>query len=58
MRAIIGVTLLILGMIGAGIIFVFNGSTPLQIGPIPFFACVFIAVIGLIITIVAMSIRG
>ena len=38
----------LVGVALAGAAFVFNSSTPLQVGPIPFFVGVAMAVVGLI----------
>lgn len=54
MRLAIGLGLLFLGAAGAGVTFILNGSTPIQLGPVPFFAGCIVALIGLIITLIAM----
>ena len=35
---LIGLALALLGVLAGAIVFVFNSQTPLQLGPIPFFA--------------------
>jgi hypothetical protein len=51
---IIGIALLLIGAATAFVTFVFNSSTPLQLGPIPFFAGCAAALIGLIVTVVGV----
>lgn len=55
MRLAIGLGLLAIGAVGAGVTFVLNSSTPMQLGPIPFFAGCFVALVGLIVTITAIG---
>jgi hypothetical protein len=54
MRLAIGLILLALGIAGAVIAFVLNSSTPMQLGPIPFFGGCFVALVGLIVVITAL----
>lgn len=54
MKLAIGCGLLVLGAAGAFVIGVFNSSTPLQLGPIPFFGCAMLALIGLILAVSAL----
>ena len=51
---LIGVAMLLIGAATAIVTFVFNSSTPLQLGPIPFFAGCMAALVGLIVTIVGV----
>lgn len=51
---IIGIALLFFGFAGAGVTFIFNSSTPMQLGPVPFFGSCFVALIGLIVTIIGV----
>lgn len=45
----LGATLFLFGTIIAAIVFLFNSQTPLQLGPIPFFGSVFVALVGFLI---------
>lgn len=54
MRLTVGIVLLALGIAGAVGTFVLNSSTPMQLGPIPFFVSAFVCLVGLIVTIYAM----
>lgn len=50
----IGIAMLLIGAAGAVVTFVLNAATPLQLGPIPFFTGLLVALVGLIATIVAI----
>lgn len=54
MRIAVGVFLLLVGAIGAIVTFIFNSQTPMQLGPVPFFAGCAVALVGLIIFIGAL----
>lgn len=54
MRVIVGLVLCILGIAGAGTTFMLNSSTPMQLGPIPFFVSCFVGLVGLIIVLIAV----
>lgn len=51
MKIAIGLILLIAGVAGAFVTFVLNSQTPLQLGPVPFFAGCGAALVGLILFI-------
>jgi hypothetical protein len=53
-KAIIGLVMLVLGLAGAGFTFAANSSTPLQLGPVPFFCGAFLALVGLILLLVGL----
>ena len=46
---------MILGAAGAFVVFVLNGSTPIQLGPIPFFGCAALFVVSLIVVIARLA---
>lgn len=51
---LIGVAMLLIGSAAAFVTFVLNSSTPMQLGPVPFFTGCAIALVGIIVTIVAV----
>lgn len=44
----LGLGLFVAGVLWGGFVFICNSSTPLQFGPVPFFVCVALVVIGLV----------
>lgn len=49
-----GISMLLIGAAVAVIAFILNASTPVQLGPVPFFTGCLVALVGLIATIVAI----
>ena len=47
----------IIGSLIAGVTFVFNSSTPLQLGPIPFFGGAILAVVCLVMLLARLAMR-
>ena len=54
MKLWIGLGMLIVGVLGAGITFVMNSSFPEGPGPVPFFAGCSVALVGLILFVSAL----
>ena len=47
----IGLAMLIVGVIAAAVVFICNGSTPIQLGPITFFGSIAVAFVGAVVFI-------
>jgi hypothetical protein len=54
MKLSIGIALFILGTLSCGIGYVLNGSTPIQVGPIPTIGGAALAIIGLMLFLSAI----
>ena len=54
MKLWIGLAMLIVGIGGAGITMICNSQTPIQLGPVPFFAGCGVALVGLILFVGAL----
>lgn len=54
MKFWIGLGMLIVGALAAAVVFICNGSTPFQLGPIPFFGSAAVALVGLVLFLSAL----
>lgn len=54
MKLWIGLAMLIVGIVAAIVVFICNGSTPIQLGPIPFFGSLAVALVGLVLFLSAL----
>lgn len=54
MKLWIGLAMFIVGCVAAGVVFIFNGSTPLQLGPVPFFGSAAVALVGVVLFLSAL----